>query len=151
MVGFVIAVAMEVASGKSVGSQLFSEVVQKSTKVITHSVDGFALSSFAFVVLAVTMGTLAPMINDAAASSKRSVGPFTPDAELQNARVAMLGFAGLLAVEAIKRSVRETEGIPEVEALKIELEIGMPIFATEDAAEGPRAFAEKRTPDFKRR
>ncbi len=58
---------------------------------------------------------------------------------------------GPLAVEAIKRSVRETEGIPEIEALKIELDIGMPIFATEDAAEGPRAFAEKRTPEFKRR
>jgi hypothetical protein len=104
MLGFVIAVAMEVSSGKSVGSQLFSEVVQKSTKVITHSVDGLTLSSFAFVVLAVTMGTLAPMINDAAASGKRSIGPFTPDAELQNARVAMLGFAGLLAVEAVKGS-----------------------------------------------
>jgi len=57
---------------------------------------------------------------------------------------------GPLAVEAIKRSVRETEGIPEAEALKIELEIGWPIFATEDAKEGQRAFAEKRPPEYKR-
>ena len=103
MLGFVIALGMEVTTGKSVGGQLFDEVVQKSTKVITHSVDGFALSSFAFVVLAVTMATLAPMINGEA-NGKRSIGPFTPDAELQNSRVAMLGFAGLLAVEAIKGS-----------------------------------------------
>jgi len=58
---------------------------------------------------------------------------------------------GPLAVEAIKRSVRETEGMPEVEALKVELEIGWPIFATEDAKEGQRAFAEKRVPEYKRR
>ena len=58
---------------------------------------------------------------------------------------------GPLAVEAIKRSVRETEGVPEVDALKIELEIGMPIFATEDAAEGQKAFAEKRPPVYRRR
>jgi enoyl-CoA hydratase len=54
-------------------------------------------------------------------------------------------------VEAIKRSVRETEALPEDEALKIELEIGWPVFATEDAKEGPRAFAEKRPPAFRRR
>jgi enoyl-CoA hydratase len=32
-----------------------------------------------------------------------------------------------------------------------ELEIGWPIFATEDAREGPRAFAEKRPPVWQRR
>jgi enoyl-CoA hydratase len=55
---------------------------------------------------------------------------------------------GPLAVKAVLRSLRETEGIPEEEALKIELEIGMPVFATNDAKEGPRAFAEKRPATF---
>lgn len=55
---------------------------------------------------------------------------------------------GPLAVQAVKRSLRETEGLTEDEALKIELELGMPVFATEDAKEGPRAFAEKRPAVF---
>lgn len=55
---------------------------------------------------------------------------------------------GPLAVQAIKQSVLETEGLPEVEALKRELEIGQPIFATADAKEGPRAFMEKRKANF---
>jgi enoyl-CoA hydratase len=55
---------------------------------------------------------------------------------------------GPLAVKAVLRSLRETEGLPEEEALKIELEIGMPVFATEDAKEGPTAFAQKRPPIF---
>jgi enoyl-CoA hydratase len=58
---------------------------------------------------------------------------------------------GPLAVQAIKRSVLETEGLPEKEALEKELEIGWPILATEDAKEGPRAFAEKRKPNWKGR
>jgi enoyl-CoA hydratase len=58
---------------------------------------------------------------------------------------------GPLAVEAIKRSVRETEGLSEVDGLARELEIGWPIFATEDAKEGATAFAEKRRPEYKRR
>jgi enoyl-CoA hydratase len=59
--------------------------------------------------------------------------------------------AGPVSVKAIKRSLQETEGVPEAEALKIELEIGMAVFASEDAKEGPRAFAEKRQPNFKGR
>jgi enoyl-CoA hydratase len=58
---------------------------------------------------------------------------------------------GPLAVEAIKRSVIETEGMSEEDGLARELEIGWPIFATEDAKEGPQAFAEKRPANFQRR
>jgi enoyl-CoA hydratase len=55
---------------------------------------------------------------------------------------------GPLAVKAVKRSLQQTEGLPEQEALAVELEIGMPVFATQDAQEGPRAFAEKRPAVF---
>jgi enoyl-CoA hydratase len=63
----------------------------------------------------------------------------------------VVGANGPLAVEAIKRSVRETEGMSEEDGLARELEIGWPIFATEDAQEGPKAFSEKRKPNFQRR
>jgi enoyl-CoA hydratase len=71
------------------------------------------------------------------------------DAALEIAEVICAN--GPLAVEAIKQSVRETEGMSEEEGLARELEIGWPVFASEDAKEGPKAFAEKRTPNFQRR
>jgi enoyl-CoA hydratase len=33
----------------------------------------------------------------------------------------------------------------------VESRLGMPVFASEDAKEGPRAFAEKRRPEFRDR
>ena len=55
---------------------------------------------------------------------------------------------GPLAVQAVLKSLRESADLTETEALANELEIGSPIFLTNDAKEGPTAFAEKRAPNF---
>jgi len=58
---------------------------------------------------------------------------------------------GPLAIQAILRTIRETEGIAEDEAFRLEARLGMAVFASEDAKEGPRAFVEKRRPVFQGR
>jgi enoyl-CoA hydratase len=55
---------------------------------------------------------------------------------------------GPLAVQAILRTIRETEGMAENDAFALESALGMAVFASADAREGPRAFAEKRAPQF---
>jgi enoyl-CoA hydratase len=55
-----------------------------------------------------------------------------------------------LSIRALVRMLREIdESYSEADALAKELEIGGPVFATKDAREGPRAFAEKRKPVYK--
>jgi len=63
----------------------------------------------------------------------------------------MIAANGPVAVQAILRAIRETEGMPENDAFAAEAKIGMAVFGSEDAKEGPRAFAEKRQPRFRGR
>ncbi|MBX7168226.1 MAG: enoyl-CoA hydratase/isomerase family protein [Pirellulales bacterium] len=58
---------------------------------------------------------------------------------------------GPLAVKAVRQSVKACLALDEEQGLARELEIGMPVFATRDAREGPRAFKEKRKPNFEGR
>jgi enoyl-CoA hydratase len=56
-----------------------------------------------------------------------------------------------LAVQATKRSVLEGLKLDMREAFRNESKIAQEIFMTEDAKEGPRAFAEKRDPNWQGR
>ena len=55
---------------------------------------------------------------------------------------------GPLAVKSLLKTLRDTNGMEEHEALTYEFTYGWDVFGSEDAKEGPRAFKEKRTPNF---
>lgn len=56
-----------------------------------------------------------------------------------------------LALQAIKRTALDTHTLPWADAFAVEMQEAGSIMGTEDAREGPRAFREKREPDFKGR
>lgn len=80
------------------------------------------------------------------------VGRLVPSGQaLDEARkiAAQICLNGPLSISALMRMLREVdESHSEADALVKELEIGGPVFATKDAREGPRAFAEKRKPVY---
>jgi enoyl-CoA hydratase len=81
------------------------------------------------------------------------IGHVVPDGQaLAKAKeiAATISDNGPIAVEAVLRTLRETDGMTEAEALAHEWEYGQAVFQTNDGKEGPRAFAEKRTPNYTR-
>jgi enoyl-CoA hydratase len=79
------------------------------------------------------------------------IGEVVPDGTaLERAREVADAVAsnGPVAVQAVLRALRATEGVSEREAMRIDSQIGMQVFASDDAREGPLAFMEKRTPEF---
>jgi enoyl-CoA hydratase len=58
---------------------------------------------------------------------------------------------GPFAVRKTKESVLRGLAVDMKEAYRIESSISSEVFSSEDAVEGPRAFAEKRTPEWKNR
>ena len=91
-------------------------------------------------------------ITAAEALSIGLIGHVVPDGQALGKALeiaAAIAANGPVAVRAILRVIRETEGMPENEAFALEAKVGMAVFASEDAKEGPRAFAEKRRPQYR--
>ena len=82
------------------------------------------------------------------------IGYVVPDGTaLEKAReiADVVASNGPVAVQGVLRSLRETEGLSEDDALDLESMIGMEVFKSEDAKEGPVAFMEKRPANFQGR
>jgi enoyl-CoA hydratase len=93
-------------------------------------------------------------ITAAEALSIGLIGHVVPDGQALDRALeiaAAIAANGPIAVRAILQVIRDTEGMPENEAFALEAKAGMAVFASDDAKEGPRAFAEKRRPRFRDR
>jgi enoyl-CoA hydratase len=91
-------------------------------------------------------------IRAAEAAAMGLIGYVVPDGEALGKALEIAGAIaanGPVAVRGILRAMRETEGMAENDAFAIEAKIGAMVFASDDAKEGPRAFTEKRAPQFR--
>jgi len=91
-------------------------------------------------------------IRAAEALSMGLIGYVVPDGQALAKALEVAGLIaanGPVAVRGILAAMRETEGMAENDAFAIEGKIGAAVFASDDAREGPRAFAEKRRPEFR--
>jgi enoyl-CoA hydratase len=82
------------------------------------------------------------------------VGHVVPDGTaLDKARelAGKVAANGPIAVKAVLRTLRETDCLPEDQAFQIDSRLGVEVFKSDDAKEGPRAFLEKRAPTFQGR
>jgi enoyl-CoA hydratase len=79
------------------------------------------------------------------------VGHVVPDGEaLAKAHeiADQIAANGPLAVQAVLKTIRDSEGKHEDDCWKDDAVVGAKVFASHDAEEGPRAFSEKRKPEF---
>jgi enoyl-CoA hydratase len=82
------------------------------------------------------------------------IGHVVPDGHaLDRAReiAGTIAANGPLAVEAILKTLHHTQHMSEEEAFAYESGYTGTVMGSEDSKEGPRAFAEKRTPNFQRK
>ncbi len=79
------------------------------------------------------------------------IGHVVPDGQaLAKAHevAAMIAANGPLAVQSVLKTMRDSDGKHENDCWRDDAAVGAAVFASEDAKEGPRAFAEKRPPRF---
>ena len=79
------------------------------------------------------------------------VGHVVPDGQALDKAMeiaAAVAACGPLATAAITRTLHECDGMELDDALRHEWDYGQAVFRSNDAKEGPRAFAEKRPPNF---
>lgn len=82
------------------------------------------------------------------------IGHVVPDGQALDKALELadlIAANGPLAVQAILKTIRDTEGMHEEEAFKIDAKLGVEVFKSQDAKEGPKAFATKRAPVFEGR
>lgn len=82
------------------------------------------------------------------------IGQVVPDGtalERAMETAELIAANGPLAVQAIIKTVRDSEGLHEDDCWKADAKVGAAVFASQDAKEGPKAFLERRKPEFQGR